>query len=96
MASERDPHGIVPNEFWEEFGSIEAARSAPSSTDETERKRCPECGSVSIRQKASKPADHCTHRKDARYRCAKEGCGAHFDEPELPEAEIEADGGAGS
>jgi len=91
MASERDPHGIVPNEFWEEFGSIEAARSAPSTTDESERKRCPECGSVSIREKASKPADYCTHRKDARYRCAKEGCGVHFDEPEPPE--IEAGGG---
>ena len=94
MASERDPHGIVPDEFWEEFGSIEAARSAPSSTDESERKRCPECGSPNISLKPGSIASDCTHRKDARYRCAKEGCGVHFDEPEPPE--IEADGGADS
>ena len=94
MASERDPHNIIPDEFWEEFGSIEAARSAPSTTDEREQKRCPECESVNILKKAGQPADHPEHRRDFDFRCAR--CGFHFDEPKPPVVEIEEEGGADS
>ena len=92
MASERDPHNIVPAEFWDEYGSIEAARRAPSTTDQTEQERCPECDSINIHRKPNQISSHPDHRTDARYRCHK--CGTHFDEPLPPEAEIDDTGGA--
>lgn len=91
MASERDPHGIVPDEFWDEFGTIEAAHKAPSTTDKAEQKRCPSCDSINIRHKPGAPVgSDPPHREDADYRCAR--CEAHFNEPKPPEAEIEAGG----
>ena len=60
-----------------------------TSRRESAYPRCPECGSINIRRKS-------THavvggRVDTLYRCAKQGCRAHFDEP-LPPRDEQAPG----
>ena len=41
--------------------------------------RCPDCGSVNIRKKS--PHAVVATRIDTAFRCAHQGCRAHFDEP---------------
>jgi len=60
-----------------------------TSRRETAYPRCPECGSINIRRKSTHAVvAHCV---DTLYRCAKQGCRAHFDDP-LPPRDEEAPG----
>ena len=70
-----NPDDIVPEDF-----DLDAARNQPSTTADSDRRRCPECGSVKIVQKTAKGAA-APNRKDGRFRCKATGCQAHFDEP---------------
>lgn len=75
---ERDPHGIVPDSFWELYDSIEEARrNAENATDDDARKRCPAdgCASVHITPRSSKPTSQTEHA----WRCKR--CGHRFDTP---------------
>jgi DNA-directed RNA polymerase subunit RPC12/RpoP len=63
---------IVPDGFdWD------AARAAPSSTPDDQRKRCPECESKAINPRA----EHWGNQRppDAQYQCM--ACGADFEYP---------------
>jgi len=58
-----------------------------TSRRESQYPRCPACGSINIRRKSTHAV--VTRQVDARYRCAKQGCRVHFDEPDPPrDAEI--------
>jgi len=60
-----------------------------TSRRESQYPRCPECHSVNLRKKS----DHADidKRFDTTFRCAKQGCRAHFDEP-LPPRDAELPG----
>jgi ribosomal protein L37AE/L43A len=88
MASERDPHGIVPDEFWEEYDSIESARKHTEKGDLDDRLRCPHCASTAIDRKLGNQHSECTHRRPEDYRCKNDRCYRHFDEP-APSARAE-------
>ena len=82
-----DPHGLIPEEFREEYGDCETVADAlrkvecaPSTTPADDRPRCPECGSSQVSVKPSTIGDH-PERRDGRFRCAKQGCRVHFDQP---------------
>jgi len=70
-----NPDGIVPEDF-----DLDAARSQNSTTPDSDRRRCPECGSVKILRKTEKGAN-APARKGGKYRCEADGCQAHFDVP---------------
>ena len=53
-----------------------------TSRRESQYPRCPACGSINIRRKSTHAV--VTRQVDAKYRCAKQGCRAHFDEPDPP------------
>ena len=83
MAAERDPHGIVPDGFYDRWDSVkQASIHASVDSDERDRGCCPECGSTLLRYRsgghgaASPPA----HASDKTYTCRN--CGNEFDEPE--------------
>jgi len=56
-----------------------------TSRRESQYPRCPACGSINIRRKSTHAV--VTRQVDAKYRCAKQGCREHFDEPDPPAAE---------
>jgi len=66
---------LVPEGF-----DLEAARRKQSSTLKDDMPKCPNCGSVTIIRKTSRP-DH-PQRVDGAFRC--ESCHEHFDNPERP------------
>ncbi|MDR9382712.1 MAG: hypothetical protein RI560_13715 [Natronomonas sp.] len=78
MASSRDPHGIVPDSFWEEFDSIEEARNQAETTPEEKKKRCPECRSTHLTPRSNKPVSQTVHD----WLCKK--CRHSFDDPLPP------------
>ena len=82
MAAERDPHGIVPNGFYEKWDSVrEAARDAEVTTDAADRTRCPECDSTNLRYRPGPTVgEKSRHAEEELYKCRN--CGASFDEPE--------------
>ena len=82
MAAERDPHGIVPDGFYEQFDSVrEAARDAEVTTDAADRTRCPECDSTNLRYRPeATQSDRPSHHGGTLYLCRT--CEEEFDEPE--------------
>jgi predicted RNA-binding Zn-ribbon protein involved in translation (DUF1610 family) len=53
-----------------------------TSRRESQYPRCPACGSINIRRKSTHAV--VTRQVGGQYRCAKQGCRAHFDEPDPP------------
>jgi rubredoxin len=84
MASERDPHDIVPDGFYDEFDSLADARRSLDSTGD-ERGCCPECGRSWIRYRPGNTmaAESPQRNGDENYVCRR--CGHTFDEPEAEE-----------
>ena len=82
---EHDPYGIVPPEFMERWATdtgsvadaLRRAERAPSTTPESERKRCPFCGSRQVAVKSRKREGQ--HRKAGKLKCEHQGCRRHFD-----------------
>jgi predicted RNA-binding Zn-ribbon protein involved in translation (DUF1610 family) len=58
--------------------SLETLRAQGSTTPVEERSACPNCGSLKVHAKSTKPAVR-QHPED--YRC--HGCESHFDEPDI-------------
>jgi transposase-like protein len=87
-----NPSGRSLEELVDEVDAetLEQRRHAHSTTDPSEMKRCPACGSVKIRPKTGGPSGA---RKPGDYRC--DGCGDHFDEPRQADETADAvtDGG---
>jgi ribosomal protein L37AE/L43A len=82
MAAERDPHGVVPSGFYDEWDSIDkAARYMQRDSDILDEKRCPDCASVQIERKSEAWTAHAPHKVDTAFRCGKASCGAHFRAP---------------
>jgi hypothetical protein len=75
--AERDPHGIVPESFWQRYDSIAAAQR-DAERQGTTQPRCPNrrCHSTRIQKKVGADSPQ---RKPGAYRC--DNCGEHFDEP---------------
>lgn len=73
-----DPHGIIPDEFWLHFDSLEAAERAPSTSDRADEKRCPECESARIREKQDRFREQ-PNRRAEDWKC--QNCGCHFSTP---------------
>lgn len=71
------PEIDVPDDF-----SLHDAIHAKSTTPESERKRCPECGSIGINSIGTGLAEALTSH-DNDWRC--ESCRATFDEPDEPD-----------
>ena len=83
MATERDPHDLVPNGFYEKWDSIiDASIQAPVDSDPEERGYCPGCGSTNLRYRPGSPgvASAPSHYGGTTYVCRN--CGAEFDETE--------------
>jgi len=81
-----DPHDIIPEEFREEFGDSETVADAlrraegrPSTTPDSERERCPFCGSLSVEQRS--PRSHQLQPDLSAWKCRAEGCRRGFDSP---------------
>lgn len=81
MASERDPHGIVPDGFWELYDSIDEAKRKHSSTDFESERRCPECDSYRWMAKQDDLRKQ-SNRQPEPYRCRN--CSHHFWVPSEP------------
>jgi len=82
MAAERDPHGVVPSGFYDEWESIDkAARYMQRDSDIRDEKRCPDCASVQIERKSEAWTDDSVHKVETAYRCQKSDCRAHFRAP---------------
>jgi len=83
-----DPYGIVPESFLAEWGAetiregMRKAEAAPSSTDQTTMRRCPECKSTSV---IHKPGTDIEHKREESQKCTD--CGAHFDDAAPPKQE---------
>ena len=81
---ERDPHGIVPDAFLEQYDTDdpgEALRQARRETTTTGLEHCPrcvDCESTNITPKASS-THTAPNRREGDWKC--HNCGAHFDEP---------------
>jgi DNA-directed RNA polymerase subunit RPC12/RpoP len=86
MASEQDPHGIVPNSFWEMYDSLREAEREPTTTDTDTLPRCPDCRSHCIRQKPDTIADQ-PRAKEGDYKC--KNCLNQFNSPLPPKKEQE-------
>ena len=81
-----DPYGIIPQSFRRRFGdyesvaeALQAAGAARSTTPESERPRCPYCGSLSVEQRTDR-----SHQMDSNlsvWKCRARGCRRGFDEP---------------
>jgi len=81
-----DPHGITTEQFRERYGdsptlrdALRRAEARPSSTPESEQKRCAWCGSTQVSAKQSK-SNH-SQRHDGDFKCRRQGCRRHFDKP---------------
>ncbi|WP_017344687.1 hypothetical protein [Halorubrum sp. T3] len=81
-----DPHGLIPEQFREEFGDCETVADAlrraatrESSTPDAERRCCPECYSLSVAPKSDSSMSDSSQRLDGAWKCAE--CQEHFDEP---------------
>ena len=79
-----DPHGIIPEQFRDEFDDSETvadalrrAEARPSSTADDERSCCPECYSVAITPKSESVYSQPLRKGD--WECNE--CHTHFDEP---------------
>lgn len=83
-SDDRQPEIDIPDEFYDEFGTIEAAQQAPSSTDEDAQPRCPHCDSVNIVPKAPSSVAQ-PDRKAGDWRC--QHCTAHFESPNPPRSD---------
>lgn len=86
MASEHDPHDIIPDEFREEYGSLREAMREPTTSDPDTLPRCPECYSYNIRRKPDTIADK-PQKKDGDWKC--QNCLNHFSSPLPPKKEQE-------
>jgi hypothetical protein len=70
---------------------LEERKNEPSTTPESQRKRCPNCKGVSVVEKTDKQPHH-PLREEEDFRCRN--CGEHFDDPLDPsEVEVATDGG---
>lgn len=80
MASERDPHDIAPDGFFERFDGVQQASwDLSPTTDRADLTRCSECASTSITPKGDPIGTAVDHRKPGDWRC--KSCGCHFSEP---------------
>lgn len=86
---------IVPDNFLDAHNAetveeaLKKARSAQSTTPESERKRCPRCKSIDIKPKSDQITSN-SQRKDGNYHC--HSCRSHFEKPLPPLAEIDEEG----
>ena len=81
-----DPHGLIPDQFREEFGDCETvvdalrrAAARESSTPDADRRCCPECYSLSVTPKSDSSMIDSAQRLDGAWKCSE--CFEHFDEP---------------
>jgi ribosomal protein L37AE/L43A len=82
MAAERDPHGIVPDGFYDEWSSIQrAAFYMDRAGDILDENRCPDCASAQIKRKPEAWTDDAAHKVETAYCCQRSGCRAHFRAP---------------
>ena len=76
------PDDFVARSSAQTFRAALLKLEAETSRRPSQYPRCPECGSINIRRKAEHGS--VAGRVDTAYRCAKQGCRAHFDEPDPP------------
>lgn len=62
---------------------------APSSTPDSQKKRCPQCATTRIKRKQSK-MDMSFLQRPEEYKCDRQGCISHFDNPLPPRSEFDA------
>jgi DNA-directed RNA polymerase subunit RPC12/RpoP len=87
-----DPHGIIPESFWEHYDSLREAEQAPSTSDTAAEERCPECLSARVRLKQDSLREQ-PNREPENWKCLN--CSEHFDQPYNAAADFPACPGCG-
>lgn len=86
--ADKDPHGLLPEDFKRQYDSIREAEEKESSTDFESEKRCPECDSHRWRGKQD-DLKRQPNRNPAPYKCLN--CSHHFRIPSEPDESKEGE-----